>query len=72
MSNISKEPEFWRFMEVNGPNAENSKKTTIIKSALNKYCKLKEAVELYLEDDQSFTSYHEVGEFMLVEFALRA
>ena len=33
---------------------------------------LKEAVELYLEDDQSFTSYHEVGEFMLVEFALRA
>ena len=186
MSNISKEPEFWRFMEVNGPKEENSKNNYIswlrfvsdnfhsideslnkemveelcfkirsskygrdiyiqdkdvsnIKSALNKYCKfiestfsrgkceedsrgdsqnpsdntknitmknlkyiiyregdyyvsqclnievasfgtsidealsnLKEAVELYLEDDKSLTHFHEVGEFMLGEFALRA
>lgn len=33
---------------------------------------LKEAVELYLEDDKSLTHFHEVGEFMLGEFALRA
>ena len=33
---------------------------------------LKEAVELYLENDQSLTNYHEVGEFMLGEFAIRA
>jgi predicted RNase H-like HicB family nuclease len=185
MSNISKEPEFWRFMEVNGPKAENSKNNYIywlrfvsdnfhsideslnkdmveelyfkirsskterdiytqdkdvsnIKSALNKYCKfiestlivarvkdgrgdsrnpsynaknitmknlkyiiyregdyyvsqclnievasfgtsidealsnLKEAVELYLEDNQTLTNFHEVGELMLGEFALRA
>jgi putative restriction endonuclease len=29
MSNISKEPEFWRFMEVNGPKAEKSKNNYI-------------------------------------------
>ena len=29
MSNISKEPEFWRFMEVNGPKEENSKNNYI-------------------------------------------
>jgi predicted RNase H-like HicB family nuclease len=186
MSNISKEPEFWGFMEVNGPKTENSKNNYIswlrfvsdnfhsideslnkdmveelcfkirsskdgrdiykqdkdvsnIKSALNKYCKfiestfncgkgeeddrgdsqnpsenaknitmknlkyiiyregdyyvsqclnievasfgtnidealsnLKEAVELYMEDDKSLTHFHEVGEFMLGEFALSA
>ena len=33
---------------------------------------LKEAVELYLEDDKSLTHFHEVGEFMLGEFALHA
>jgi hypothetical protein len=33
---------------------------------------LKEAVELYMEDDKSLTHFHEVGEFMLGEFALRA
>lgn len=33
---------------------------------------LKEAVELYLEDNKSLTHFNEVGEFMLGEFALRA
>lgn len=33
---------------------------------------LKEAVELYLEDNQTLTNFHEVGELMLGEFALRA
>lgn len=31
---------------------------------------LKEAVELYLEDDNAASNFHEVGEFMLGEFAL--
>lgn len=33
---------------------------------------LKEAVELYLEDDRTVTHFHEVGEFMLGEFAVHA
>lgn len=33
---------------------------------------LKEAVELYLEDEQAINNYHEVSEFMLGEFAIHA
>jgi predicted RNase H-like HicB family nuclease len=33
---------------------------------------LKEAVELYLEDDKTGGVFHEVGEFMLGEFAVHA
>lgn len=33
---------------------------------------LKEAVELYLEDDNVESHFHEVGEFMLGEFAVHA
>ncbi|MDD5272756.1 MAG: type II toxin-antitoxin system HicB family antitoxin [Methylovulum sp.] len=33
---------------------------------------LKEAVELYLEDEQKANDFHEVGEFMLGEFAVHA
>ena len=33
---------------------------------------LKEAVELYFEDDKNGAVFHEVGEFMLGEFALHA
>jgi predicted RNase H-like HicB family nuclease len=33
---------------------------------------LKEAVALYLEDDKAAASFHEVGEFMLGEFAVHA
>jgi predicted RNase H-like HicB family nuclease len=33
---------------------------------------LKEAVELYLEDDKALSNFHEVGEFMLGEFAIHA
>ena len=33
---------------------------------------LKEAVELYLEDDKTIANFHEVGEFMLGEFAVHA
>jgi predicted RNase H-like HicB family nuclease len=33
---------------------------------------LKEAVELYLEDNKALSHFHEVGEFMLGEFALHA
>jgi predicted RNase H-like HicB family nuclease len=33
---------------------------------------LKEAVELYLEDDKLQSHFHEVGEFMVGEFALHA
>lgn len=50
-------------------NIEVASFGTSIDEALNN---LKEAVELYLEDDQSLTNYHEVGEFMLGEFAIRA
>ena len=31
---------------------------------------LKEAVELYLEDEQAISNFHEVSEFMLGEFAV--
>ena len=33
---------------------------------------LKEAVELYLEDEQAINNFHEVSEFMLGEFAIHA
>ena len=33
---------------------------------------LKEAVELYLEDDQSLTHFYDVGEFMLGECSVHA
>ncbi|SJM91722.1 conserved hypothetical protein [Crenothrix polyspora] len=33
---------------------------------------LKEAVELYLEDNKALNHFHEVGDFMLGEFALHA
>ena len=33
---------------------------------------LKEAVELYLDDEQAINNFHEVSEFMLGEFAIHA
>jgi predicted RNase H-like HicB family nuclease len=33
---------------------------------------LKEAIELYLEDEQAINNYHEVSEFILGEFAIHA
>ncbi|WP_019866008.1 type II toxin-antitoxin system HicB family antitoxin [Methylovulum miyakonense] len=42
--------------------------TTIDEALAN----LKEAVALYLEDDQTANDFHEVSEFMLGEFALHA
>ncbi len=33
---------------------------------------LKEAVELYLEDEQAINNFHEVSEFMLGEFIIHA
>ena len=33
---------------------------------------LKEAVELYLEDEQAINNFHEVSEFIMGEFAVHA
>jgi predicted RNase H-like HicB family nuclease len=50
-------------------NIEVASFGTIVDEALSN---LKEAVELYLEDDKALSNFYEVVEFMLGEFSVHA